>query len=143
MRKLFALILIVFLIPVCSFAVDLTEFNVNAIVLGEEAIDESTELQAGGFITYSANGCKIGIKEENNEIVRFVVQGDGIPFIAYSMAAIMVIDNNDASFSENAGKLMTSFFLLRSSDEQYNVISTGQVILLKHINGEYFFTIGR
>ena len=142
MKKFMCIAIIICILPVCSFAVDLTEFNTNAMVCGEEAIDESTAVITDTITTYTAGNCKFGFKEENNEISRIIIQGNGISFLAYAMAAIMVFDDSPDSFVENSGKLFTAFLLLRSSDEQYNRISTGQLILLKHIDDEYFFTIG-
>ena len=145
MKKLVAAIMIICILPACSFALDLTAFNANAYVCGEkEMLDETTGKQADPYIVFQANGCLIGFQEENDKITQIVVQGDGSHFLAYAMAAILVFADDYKSFNENAGTLLSCFLLARSGEKgQALYTTTGQAIYIQPHNDEYFFTIGQ
>ena len=143
MKKVIAIALIICLVPACSYALDLSEFNANAVMLGEKEIDLSTEGRLGNYITYTSNGCQIGFVEQENQISNVLLDGDGVSFLAYAMAAIMLFDDNANTFRENAGKLLAAYLLLRTSDRQYDIISTGQAFVLMRIDDACIFTIGR
>ena len=143
MKRIICIVLIACLVPACSFAIDLKEFNTNAMVFDMEAIDETTAVVSGRFTTFSVGDCKFGFEEKENQISRIIVQGKGEPFLAYAMASIMTFDDNSDAFVENAGKLLAAFLLVESDDTQYSRISSGQLFLIKKIGDEYYFTIGR
>ena len=143
MRKAIAIALIVCLVPACSYALDLSKFNANAVMLGESEIDLSTEGRLGNYITYTSNGCRIGFVEHENQITNVLLDGDGVSFLAYAMAAIMLFDDNADTFRDNAGKLLAAYLLLRTSDRQYDIISTGQAFILMRVDDACVFTIGR
>ena len=143
MKRVICIVLIACLIPACSFAIDLRDFNLNAMVLGEEAIDTASTVVSGKFITVSAGGCNFGFEEEENRISRIIVMGKGESFLAYAMASIMTFDDSSESFVENAGKLLVAFFLVRSEKTQLANTSAGQLFLIEQLGDDYYFTIGR
>ena len=131
MKRIICIVLIACLVPACSFAVDLTEFNANATMLGEEAIDKSTEEITETFIMYSCGGCQFGFKEENNQISRIVIQGDGISFLTYALSAILMCDDDVDAFDLNAGKLFTAYLVVRGGGQYYDRISSGQLFIIR------------
>lgn len=143
MKRIVCLVVVACLIPVCSFAVDISRFNDNAMYLGEEAIDESSVSKFGDSFLCTIGNIKIMFDEDGNRIKRVTVQGDGTSFLSYAMAAIMVFDNRTATFADNAGKLFSSYLLAKTNGLQSAFISTGEFFIINPVDGEFYFTVGK
>ena len=143
MKRILCIVLIACIFPACAFAVDLSEFNSHLEFLGNEAIDETTAVVGDEFITFSAGNCKLGFKEEGNEISRVVFQGDGASFLAYALAIIMTFEEDIQSITEDAGKLLAAYLRARDGEEQYYYISSKKLFIIKQYGNEYLFTIGK
>lgn len=143
MKKFMCIAIIICILPVCSFAIDLTEFNANVVALGEEAIIESSAEKTGNTVIYTAGNCKFMFDEEGNTITRIIVQGNGTSFLVYAMAAIMVFDHNPNAFDENAGKLFSSFLLAKNNGLQSKFVSSGEMFIINPIDNAFYFTIGK
>lgn len=138
------LIIIVLLCFICSIATAETihDFDVKAIVCGESSIDLSTAVELNGMTMYKAGDCQVVFKMKGDEIERIYVMGDGVQFLAYSMAAVMTFDPSTDNLSENAGRLFSLFIFARTDPEQYGKILTGETFTVQQYNGAYLFTIG-
>lgn len=142
MKRIICIVVIACLVPVCAFAVDLTRFNTIAITLGEEAIDETSASKTGDVLVYTAGNCTFIFDDDGNTITSVILQGNGTSFLSYAMAAIMMFDNNPATFADNAGKLFSAFLLAKTSGLQRAFISTGEFFILNSLgDGNFFFTI--
>lgn len=138
MRKIVCTALIICFLPVCSLAADLTEFNANAVALGEKAISESDGTKTGDVIIYTVGDCSLTFDE-----TVITIQGDGTSFLAYAMAAIMVYDHNPDTFTDNAGKLFSAFLLAKNNGLQHQMLSTGSFFFINNTDYGFLFVIGR
>lgn len=121
---------------------DLSEFNMYASVFGEpEFTTDGTYVD--GYTLYKADGCTVAFWDENLTITRIAVIGDGVPFLAYSMAAIMFFCPDSAYYTENAGNLFSSFILARSNGDQYGATNTGMMFAIQKRESDYMFIIGK
>lgn len=143
MKKLIAVALIICFLPSCAFAIDLTPFNTFCYLFGEEMFDESTGVEIGLFILYTAKGCTIGFKQEDDAITQIFVKGKGDPFIAYSMAAIMSFTEDLGSLTDDAGMFLFNYLLSRSGNEKQGTIKTGETFIIRPDDDGFFFTVGK
>lgn len=133
--------IIICLIPVCSFAATISDFNVNALICGESSLDESTAKPFSDMTMYTAGDCSISFKMSGDNIERIYVQGDGISFLAYSMAAVRCFDDSLDDLIENSGRLFSVYLLARQGEDQYGKTMTGEMFAFSPYNDEYIFMI--
>lgn len=143
MKRVLCVVLIACLVPACSFAVDLADFNEHAMSLGEKKVGEADAHKIGEVTVYTAGNCSLIFNEDNeNAIESIILQGNGISFLSYAMAAIMLFDNNPVAYSDNAGKLFYSFLLARTNGMQQAYTSSGAFFYISSLeNGEFYFMI--
>ena len=126
MKRFLCTLLVLCLIPVCVSAVDLSDFNMYAYIFGEDEIDLSAGRTSKAFTIYESNGCTIAFKEEDGEIKTIVVEGDGLPFVSYAMAAIMFFAPDSSDFVLNSGRFLSQFLMFRRKQEtEMGTLSTG------------------
>ena len=141
MKKLIAVLLIMIMIPVCSCAATISDFNVNALICGESSLDESTAKPFSDMTMYTAGGCSISFKMDGDNIEKIYVQGDGISFLAYSMAAVRCFDDSLDDLIENSGRLFSVYLLARQGEDQFGKILTGEMFAVSPYKNEYIFMI--
>jgi hypothetical protein len=143
MKRLACLFLVVFLLPACACALDLDSFNTYAAVFGEAELSESGAISANGLTVIKAGACRVTFSEDGDTLKRIIVEGDGVPFLAYSMAAIMQFDPDSANYADNAGQLLSAFLLCRSSGEGAGKTVSGNTIYLQRSDTAFLFTVGK
>lgn len=144
MKKLLCLLLALCLLPACAFAVSVEDFNMYASIFGEPELDTSSGKTSNSYIFFESEDCIISFKEENGEIKTIIVNGDGIPFIVYSMAAIMAFDQDSSNFTDNAGRFMTMFLLNRTATEtETGYLPAGYYYAFSKDERGYVFLIGK
>ena len=117
MKRFLCALLVLCLIPVCVSAADFSDFNMYAYLFGEEEIDFASGVASGNFVICHSDGCTVSYKEEDGEVKTIVVEGDGLPFVAYAMAAIMFFEPDSSSYIINAGRFLSAFLLFRRDHE--------------------------
>ena len=143
MKKLLCLLLALCLLPACAFAVDIDDFNTYAYVFDVPELGESVG-ESNGYVFYESDGCIISLKEENGEINSVVINGDGISFMAYAMAAIMVIDSDSSHLSDNAGQFISMFMMNRNKEkETYGYLAAGGFFVISKNDKGYIFLAGK
>lgn len=143
MKRIACLILVACLLPVCAFALDLDNFNTYASIFGESELSANGALSANGLTIIKAGTCRITFNEDGNTLKRIIVEGDGVSFLAYSMAAIMQFDPDSANYASNAGQLLSAFLLCRTNGEGMGNTVSGNLIYIQKSDSAYYFTIGK
>ena len=145
MKRFLCVLLVCLMVVPSAFALDLEDFNMYAYIFGEEELDASKAISASGLIMIDRTSCRVTFSEDDNGIKRIIVDGDGIPLLAYSMAAIMTFDSDSSHFSANAGQLLSAFLMSRNGETQQGQIANRNFFLIekKEDNKGFFFTIGR
>lgn len=142
MKRLVCVLLILCVLPVCAFGIDFDGFNQYAEVFGAKEIDPSSAIQANGLSFCSVGGQRVTFSEDDGALKRIFIEGDGVDFLAYSMAAIMMFDSSE-NYSANAGQLLSAFLLSRSENESYGTTVSGCLFLIQKQDKGYVFTIGK
>lgn len=143
-KRIICALLILFMLPACAFALDLDDFNMCAYIFGEPEIDPSSGKTVKNYVMFESDGCTVSFKEENGTIMNISVNGDGVPFLAYSMAAIMVFDPDSANLTSNAGQLLSMFLMNRKeSEETYGTIAAGGFFAIGKNENGYIFIVGK
>lgn len=129
MKRFVCALLILCLLPICSNALDLSEFNAMSYVLGASEIDESKLKINGKYSGIMQDGCSIYFIEESGKLNQINIYGEGDKFLAYCCAAIKMFDPNGDT-TTNHGKLLTMYLLAHMHTEY----QAGQTT-----NGKFFF----
>lgn len=143
MKKLACIILTLCLLPVCAFGIDFDGFNQYAEVFGANTINSSTAIQTNGLAICTIGSQRVTFSEDEGELKRIFIEGDGIDFLAYSMAAIMMFDQASENYTANAGQLLSAFLLSRSEKESCGTTVSGHLFLIQKQDKGYVFTIGK
>ena len=144
MKRFVCALLVLCLIPVCAFCVDLDEFNMYASIFGEEELDADSGQTQDSRTFYRPGDCIVAFNEKGSSVNSIMVNGDGIPFLAYSMAAIMYFDPSSENYSANAGQFFSTFLLCRNkSEESYGSLVNGEYIVVEKIDKGYMFIVGK
>ena len=131
--------LILCLLPVCALAVDLDLFNEYASVFGVPELKDGTF--DGKYTTFNSEGCTIYFRELEDDLIIYV-EGDGDPFFAYSVAAIMCIEPDSSAFAYNCGMLLSTFLLSRE-DRGTAETKAGNLIMIQKRGNGFMFAVNR
>lgn len=129
MKRFLCALIILCLLPICASALDLSEFNAMAYVLGASEIDESKLKTNGNYSGIIQDDCSIYFIEESGKLIQIYIVGEGDKFLAYCCAALKVFDPS-GSTTTNHGQLLTMYLLAHMHTEH----QTGQTE-----NGKFFF----
>ena len=138
MKRLICVFLILCLLPACAFGVDIDLFNdyagtFHAPELKDGAFD-------GKYTTFTSEGCTIYFREMEDDLIIYV-SGDGDPFFAYCVAAIMYIEPDSSALSYNCGMLL-SYYLLTEEQETFPSYAGNLMMIQRRDNG-YMFAVNR
>lgn len=109
--KRFICVLIVCLMVAPALAETVDDFNLYADMFG--ANDVSNGDARDDRIRFIQDGCTITFGLDGEEIISALIQGDGDPFLAYSLAAIMVHDPVSANVAHNGGQLLLYYLMCK------------------------------
>ena len=144
MKRLLCVILVLCLFPAYALCVDFDSFNAYAAVFGATEIDPSKALEAKGLTICTVGAQRVTFSEhEDGSLKRIFIEGDGVDFLAYSMAAIMMFDPSSDNYAVNAGQLLSAFLLSRTQSESAGETVEGNVFLIQAQNKGFVFTIGK
>ena len=139
MKRIVCAVLILCLLPVCALAVDLDLFNEYASVFGVPELKDGTF--DGKYTIFNSEGCTIYFREMEDDLIIYV-EGDGDPFIEYSVAAIMYIEPDSSAFSSNCGAFL-SLFLLNREGQGTAMTKAGNMLLIQNRGDAYMFAVNR
>ena len=142
MKRLACFLLILCLVPVCAFALDLSEFNDIASVFGADRIDEKTATVKNGAYYYNSDDCQIIIVEESGEFSQIFITGKGDAFLAYCAAAIYVSDSAN-SFVSNNGQLLTVYLMAHKGGRLNGQMTHGQYFFIEQKDDYFIFMTGK
>ena len=143
MKRFLCALLILCFVPICAFALDLSEFNIYASVLGSPEINEDELKSSGKYKGITQGDSNIYFEEDENELNSIFVDGNGEDFLAYCCAAIHVFDPNGDT-TRNHGQLLTMYFLARTKTEhQTGETSNGLYFFIEPSEKGFLFMIGK
>lgn len=140
MKRIACVLCILCLLPVAASADRLGDFNLYAQAFGEPILSGGQD--NGKYTVYESDGCRISFQE--GETVRIYVEGDGIPFLAYAMAAVMAFDPSAGNYTRNAGRFFSLFLLSRSDTETHaEYTETGGLMGIRRKDSGFLFYVGK
>ena len=139
MKRIACVVLIMILLPACALAVNLDLFNDYAGLFGEPELKDGTF--DGKYTVFNSEGCTIYFREMEDDLIIYV-EGDGDPFFAYSVAAIMYIEPDSSAFAYNCGILLSTFLLNREGQGTAHTMA-GNLIMIQKRNDGYMFAVNR
>ena len=142
MKRIICVLLALCLLPAFAFAIDLTEFNVFASVLGASELDIKDASVSGNHIGFVKDGCKIYIDEKGGKIDGIYIDGQGDSFLAYCSAAVHVFDPN-GSTTQNNGQLLTMYLMAHeTTDYMTGQTQNDYYFFVQKQDNSFFFMIG-
>lgn len=143
LKRIICLVVSLCLLPVFAHALDLSEFNAFASVLGSPEVNESELKTAGKYKGTSSQGCNLYFEEIGSALNSIFINGEGTDFLAYCCAAIHAFDPNGDTTS-NHGQLLTMYFLARTQTEhQTGQTSNGLFFFIEPSDNGFLFLIGK
>lgn len=119
MKRFLCVLLACLMIVPSAFAIDVFDFNMYTDIFGgtEIADGQTTELENGTFTEYKSDGCRIIFRETDGSLNTLYVIGEGEPFIIYSCAALMFVDDTTSNASTNIGNFVLGYLMAKGSDD--------------------------
>ena len=125
-----------------SVPIDLESFNDYAAVFGVSEISMDSGVDEEGCWMFEADGVALGFFHEAENVTSVVVEGDGIPFLMYCMAAIL--SGNAEYLERDAGYFFSMYLLTRANgEEHYNKTTLMRTMYLAPSEKGYRFIILR
>ena len=141
MKRFTCLLILLVILPVCAFAHDLDTFNLYADVFGATELADGEK--SGKFTDFVSEGCIIRFSEEDGQTQRIMVTGDGLPFIRYSIAAIMYFCPDSSSFAYNCGVFLSGLLMLPKGEDTITYTQEGNLIVIQNREKDYAFGVNR
>lgn len=140
MKKIICVILLVCIFPACAFALDLSEFNLFAAVVGVPELTGGKT--SGNYTGFVQDDCFIYFDESGGKLSGIYIEGKGDTFLAYCCAAIHVFDKNGKT-TVNHGQLLTMYLMAHTETEhQTGQTTNGVAFFVEPSEKGYTFMIG-
>ena len=142
MKKLVCILLILCVLPAWAFALDLSEFNLFASILGAPELEMKNAKTSGKHTGFIQNDCYIYIDESNGKIDGIYIDGKGDEYLAYCCAAIHVFDPTGDT-TKNHGQLLSMYLMAHTQAEhQTGQTGSGYFFFIEPSDNGFFFLIG-
>lgn len=141
MKRLLCAALVLLFLPVCAVADDLDNFNTYAAIFGVPELSNGTAND--NHTDYVSDGVSVRFTEENGQIKRILVIGDGLPFIRYCIAAIMCLCPDTSNFTYNCGAFLSTFIMLQAGQEKAAYTKEGYSLVFDDNGENYAFGVNR
>ena len=140
MKRFLCVMLIACILPVCAFALDLSEFNIFAAVVGAPELTGGKT--AGNYTGFVQDDCFVYFDESGNKLSGIYIEGKGDTFLAYCCAALHVFDPNGKT-TVNHGQLLTMYLIAhKETEHQTGQTTNGKYFFLEPSEKGFMFTIG-
>lgn len=139
MKRFVCFLVLACLAVSCAFADNFDDFCTYAAVFGSTPPTKSKATNTGIYTMYTVENCLITFKEESG----IFVQGDGIDFLAYCLAAIMTFESDSSKFRENSGLLLGHYMLSRGGEMKTWETVGGLTALMSPEENDYIFAVGK
>lgn len=146
MKRLACLLLVLILIPVCSSASQVTDFDLDeynrcaAVFLASPMVFKHTE---NGMDFFMAEGCAVAYSHDGNKM-QFGITGSNVRFISYALAAVMYV-SKERDFSRNAGLFLEAYLDCVNGLKEDAILAfpTGEAVNVSRYDDGYMVLIGR